>query len=343
MVLRPCIVILLLALSAWGAQAQDFWKRLRGDAEFATRFDNREYRSEFSDSKTLFSSKFRGLAIYNFETQHRLVAGGDLIRHMGAQSARENPDPELILFYDYSDVRLSASVGAFPRLSIAAYPREFISGTNTFYDDVIEGVRLGYRNSDYWNVEFAGDWYGKKSETEREQFMLYSSGIIDVRRGLSAGYYATVQHFSESETAQGVVDNMLLKPWVGYNRPNWGGSVAWVQSLQRDRLHEDKWALPRGFWASARMNWRSLTVDDQLYLGDDLMPYWSRYGSELYKGDPFFRTTHGVYNRLEFRWQPRISDAVKLGISSVHHYDGKTWSWQQTATLSVRLNPRTLK
>jgi hypothetical protein len=360
--MKKFIVILLLALSAVEAQAQDISERIWWDATFGTLFDNREYKSEFSESKTLFSYKFMPqLGLFTRDNRHSLITGVDITRDMGV-SGKDQPDPEFFMYYFHNGARLKAYAGTFPRKYMRGFPREFFSRSLEFYDPVMEGVLLKYKGR-RWNVEFAGDWYAKKTETQREQFMLYSWGQWQPYSGwrnygeysvgdrtisssklrqnrLSMGYYASMQHFAASEIEPGVVDNMLVKPWVGYNYRNWGGSVAWTQSFQRDRLNGNKWDMPGGFWVGAWVRWKSLTADNQLYLGDDLMPYWNRYGCELYKGDPFFRTTHGIYNRLEIGWQPRISDTVFLKISSVHHYDGKTWNWQQTAVLTMNINAK---
>ncbi len=351
--MKKSIVILLLALSIGGAQAQDFLRRIAWDAEFTTRFDNREYRSDFSDSKTYFGYKFMPVAgLYTKSGRNALFTGADMTRDMGMRGISQ-PDPEFMLWYLYKSEKLTAHVGVFPRKYMSSYPREFFSGTNSFYDGVMEGMLLEYRGW-RWNIEFAGDWYSKKTETQREQFMLYSSGnwkpLLAVH-DFSVGYYATLQHFSESETEEGVVDNALVKPWVNYNqrirRVNMDVSVAWLQSFQRDRLNDDNWATPGGFWADLGFNLglrrHTFGVSNAIYLGDDIMPYWNRYGKVLYFGETFFRTTHGVYNRLEVSWSPRISNYVSLKIGSVHHYDGDTWNWQQTATLKININRQTLK
>jgi hypothetical protein len=72
------------------------------------------------------------------------------------------------------------------------------------------------------------------------------------------------------------------------------------------------------------------------------MPYWIAplpdldYGSGLYWGEPFYRTD-SIYDRLEFYWQPRTGERLFLRFSSVHHYDGHGWSWQQKVRLMVNL------
>ncbi len=340
--MKKPILILLLAFSFGGAQAQDFFRRIVWDADFSIRFDNRESQSSLLDSETFFSYKFiPQIGMYTATGGHSIFAGGSgsLIRDMGARD-KDQPDSEFFMYYHRNGDILDAYAGAFPRMYMTELPAEFFDLKLSFYDPVIEGVLLRYDFRRFY-FELVGDWYSKKSATRREQFILYSSGRWDLQskadRWFSAGYYATVQHFAASEAEPGVVDNFLFKPWVGFDDRFVGVGVAWLQSLQRDRLHGDGWDLPNGFCADIRLRWRSLGVCNSVYFGDDLMPYWDRYGNELYKGDPFFRTTHGVYNRLEFHYEPQLGDDVSLRIGSIHHYDGASWSWQQLATLSIRL------
>lgn len=352
--MKKLLFFLLLALSVSGVQAQDFWHRVAWDADFTTQFDNRESQSDIYNSETFFSYKFQPQVGLYLDSEHAVFAGGNLIRDMGARG-KNQPDPEFFMYYYHNGERLNAFAGAFPRMYMTGLPAEFFDWRWNFYDPVMEGVLLRYEY-DRLYVELSGDWCGKKSATQREQFMLYSTGWFtwvptvvankfrpdDGRRPgnyvFSVGYHAMVQHFAASDAEPGVVDNILFKPWIRVNRRFGSVGAAWVQSFQRDRLHGDGWDLPNGFWVDLELHWRSLGMTNAIYLGDDLMPYWDRYGSELYKGDPFFRTTHGVYNRLEFYYEPRLARNVSLRIGSIHHYDGASWSWQQLATLNVRLH-----
>jgi hypothetical protein len=45
----------------------------------------------------------------------------------------------------------------------------------------------------------------------------------------------------------------------------------------------------------------------------------------------------GFYNRLELYWEPKLKDGLTLRISSVHHYDGAHWGWQQVVALRVNI------
>ena len=88
-------------------------------------------------------------------------------------------------------------------------------------------------------------------------------------------------------------------------------------------------------------------IFNTLYAGKDLMPYYMAdpsldYGPGLYWGEPWYRTRHNIYDRLEIYWQPVHTEIMKLRVASVHHYDGRKWGWQQKVLFSVNLGQRRL-
>lgn len=46
----------------------------------------------------------------------------------------------------------------------------------------------------------------------------------------------------------------------------------------------------------------------------------------------------GIYNRLEISYRYDFKSFLSLRVSSVHHYDGYAWGWQQLVQLTVDLN-----
>lgn len=343
-------ILALCVASAATAQRLDY------GLDFKVRFDNREYKSEFSGDKTLFGLKLVPEAGVRWG-DNRLMAGMDLTRHFGAKGDGQ-PDPELLLYYEYNNNRnFEAVAGIFQRDKMGSYPRAFISGSKVFYDAAIEGALFRYYGR-RGGAELACDWNSMITETEYERFLLYFSGFL--RFGdFTVGHYAMMHHFAGSETDPGVVDNALQYSYAGYSFSldrvavkNSGRTsqvkgtapknsyirAGWLYASQNDRENEDKFVRPDGFMAEVQLQWRSFGVNNTIYLGDNLMPYYGRYGSELYVGDPFFRTTHGVYDRLEVYWKPRLNHGLHLKVSTVHHYDGDIWNWQQAITFSVDLH-----
>ena len=82
-----------------------------------------------------------------------------------------------------------------------------------------------------------------------------------------------------------------------------------------------------------------------------MMPFYNRtgpdgipYANDLYFGNLFYNSDAGIYNRIEIYYEPQISvkslcdNHITFRISSVHHYDGSGWGWQQKLSLRITLN-----
>lgn len=328
--------------------------RLRPVAEldFQTWFDNREYKSESTPDQTLFGLKLTPEIGLSWNDNNRIMIGTDLRVNFGDKPFRQ--DWELIAYYNYKsdDQRFSAYAGIFPRNKMIGeyYSRVFVSDSVRYYDSNLEGFMLSYRGS-RWHVELAMDWLNMINGSEREKFMILSSGSVFSRNyKWFAGYEFSMFHHSISHIESGVVDNLLAYPHIGFSLIGRSSrktlysnylriKAGWIQAMQKDRQVEDKFRTPGGVQVEINACHKSgFGFDNTLYLGDNLMPYYAKYGSGLYMGDAFYRTTGDVYNRLQVYWVSRMSRYMRLMVSSVHHYDGHKWGWQQLATLSVYLN-----
>ena len=83
----------------------------------------------------------------------------------------------------------------------------------------------------------------------------------------------------------------------------------------------------------------NVAIKDNLYYGSDLMPYYNwhdeggtKYGSNLYFGDPFYRvhddgtTGPGLYNRVEACYEPSIGKYLKIRVAALFHFHGMHYS-----------------
>lgn len=336
--------------TAAGAQELDY------GVDFKVRFDNREYKSEYSSDRTYFSLKLVPEAGLKWG-DNRLMGGVDATRHFGAKEAAQ-PDLEPILYYGYDNKRnFKAYAGVFQRAKMTLYPAVILTGSKNFYDPNVEGAMFRYYGESGF-AEVACDWYSMIGDTQRERFVIFSAGNLNLKKftdsRLSAGYWASMHHIAGSETVKGVVDNILAYPYLEYRfnlgpYPEWRGFASsavnfvragWVQTFQNDRVNEDKFVFPNGFIAEVQVGWRRFGIYETFYAGDNLMPFYARLGSATYLGDTFYRTENDYYSRLELFWNPKIGDNMSLKLSSVHHFDGKTWNWQQVVTFSVALNKK---
>lgn len=341
--------LVLLAVSASRSSAQEIlW-----DADFDFRFDNREYGDPskmIAPSGTLFGANLRPELGVGWGYDHKLSIGVNLPADMGSENFMGTP--ELLAYYAYDGSRFKAALGLFPRSRLLGrYSYAFFSDSFRFYHPSIEGCLVQYTSPD-WFVELGCDWNGLRSSTRREMFTLILAG--EARRDYSyAGYTATLHHHAASDTARGVVDNGLADIYMGIDLGDlfydidFAVQVAWIQAYQNDRLHIGVPMLPGGYEIDLNMRRGDIGLRDTFYRGEDIMPYYnlpyedaegSAYGSKLYFGDPFYRVGEsGFYNRLELYWQPKLKDGVNLRISSVHHFDGVHWGWQQVIALSVNI------
>lgn len=336
------LVTICAALMPERARAQEFlW-----EIDFDSRFDNREYGSPIAADGTIFGARLSPQVGLGWGRGNSIMGGVDLRVDFGQG---EFSEPEGVLYYNYNMNGYRAFAGVFPRKNMMGdYINAFFSDSMRFYDNNIEGVLLQYGGRRGY-LEFGCDWNSKVSGDRHEKFMIFTAGHI--RFGsFHMGFAQNMYHHAGSETVRGVVDNILLYPYVGaeigrsVNLTTLLLRVGWVQSFQNDRRYVDRYVSPGGVQIDLRAEKWGVGIANSLYLGDNLMPYYTAtvagqpsYGDGLYYGDPFYRTDSGVYNRLEIYWHPVSNDNIDLHVGSVFHFDGSRVGWQQVLSLRVSL------
>lgn len=341
--------LLQLALFALPTSAQEVVWNL----DFDFRFDNREYGNPsklVAPSETIFGANITPEVGTAWGYGNMLMAGATLHADMGSESFFGKP--EFIAYYRYSSTtsRITASLGLFPRNQLAGrYSRATFDDTYDFYHPTVEGAMFRYTGR-YWYAEMACDWNGLRSETCREKFTLLLAS--EAHKGFSyAGFNLMLHHHAQSDTARGVTDNGLANLYLGLDFSDLFRNTAlslqasWLMGYQNDRHHIGRPVIPCGYELTLLLQQDEVGLTNTFYKGENLMPYWELpyedasgtiYGSSLYSGDPFYRVGEsGYYNRLELYWQPYLKDGVSLRFSSVHHYDGAHWGWQQRIALTV--------
>lgn len=82
--------------------------------------------------------------------------------------------------------------------------------------------------------------------------MIFSSGEAKVAPVLSLGYSAYLYHYSCSRTSIGVVDNVLLNPYLKFgfehlvDMQKLSLRLGWLQAMQNDRELVGKYVFPGG-------------------------------------------------------------------------------------------------
>lgn len=341
--MKRLILSLLWAMTIVGAGAQEFeWS-----VDFDMNFDNREYASLSVPSQTLFGARLTPMVGFGWdEGRNALMAGVDVVKTFGRD--RFSEDPQLVLYYAYRSQRFRATAGVFPRrMMLGDYSPAIFSDSVRFYDNNLDGLLLQYTGERGF-AELGVDWDGAYSKEEREKFRIFSSGRID-RGVFVGGYTLSVYHFAGREGVKGVVDNIAVEPYVGLDMKRLlpldcaTVTAGWLQTMQRDRISGEKGVRPAGGELRLKVEKWHAGIDNRLYVGDDLMPYFSRYGGELYAGERFYSLEGGTsdcYDRLEFYYDRLWSTRADIGlhVGFVFHFAGGRVVTQQVLRLNVAIN-----
>lgn len=365
-------LLILIFISTFALHAADSLKTvsLAYDVDFLMNFDNRElYKSAYSRSMTIFGARVTpsiGISVRpQAGEEHKVMIGADVMKDFGGVQNRILE--ELTFYYrmqkDLGDTDVTFYAGIFPRSRATGdYSPAFFSDSLLFYDNNLEGIMLQV-NRPKASFEVACDWMGQYGPDRREKFMVFSAGEGELLPFMSLGYAAYLYHFANSYKQKGVVDNILLNPYLKFDFSHMIGlqrldvRLGWLQAMQNDRVHGDGYVFPSGGELDMDIrNW-NVGVRNRLFCGTDMMPLYNnkdntgvKYGPELYMGDPFYRVYDdgskglGIYDRLEFYYEPDFkgsSKYINIRIGAIFHFNSiKYCGTQQMVT--VRFNLQSL-
>lgn len=337
---RKYLLLCAALLATTAARSQ----KVSAGLDFVTRFDNREYAGTgFADaSETFFSARLTPLLGLHWQQRNTLTVAVDLLQDFG-DGARFLTEAKPQIWYQYKAPAVLAAAGIFPRSELRGdYGPAFFDPSYLFYHNRIMGVMGQYR-SDRGFVELAIDWEGMQSAVQREKFRILSAGQYN-GRCLYTGYALSLLHYAKTSDPapdEGVVDNILVNPYGGLCFEaffSFDIRLGYLQSLQRDRRAENGWVTPKGGMLDIRLSRWGLTLANQLYAGENMMPFYGFYGGGLYANDVFFGTRDHLYNRTEISYDRRFfrgTLGVRAGV--FFHYDGKGMGTSQMLEVSVRL------
>jgi hypothetical protein len=163
---------------------------------------------------------------------------------------------EISLYYrlekDFGETDMTLYAGIFPRRNMEGrYSEAFFSDSLKFYDNNLEGILLKFKRPKAY-FEVGCDWMGQYSENQRERFMIFTSGEGKVAPVMSVGYAAYMYHFANTWHIKGLVDNILLNPYIRFDFGNMthmqtlSATVGYLQALQNNRKHVGYYIFPRG-------------------------------------------------------------------------------------------------
>lgn len=375
------IFMIASAAGAWAGEDEKI--RFAYDVDFETKFDNREFsRSAFSRSMTIFGARLTpsvGVSIAQPEKSmnHRLMVGIDVMKDFGASPisaslAGDTPEEtsqrlsnlnlfrEITLYYQLEkqldDTGLELYAGIFPRRAMGgSYSDVFFSDSLKFYDNNLEGILFKvHRPKGLWEV--GCDWFGQKGQVRKEKFMIFTSGESHVTSFMNVGFSGYMYHFAGSKKARGVVDNILLNPYMsfGFGRmldlQKFDVRIGWVQAMQHDRVNVGHYVFPGGGELDLDISNWNVGIRNRLFYGMDMMPYYNsadtggdKYGHRLYFGDPFYRIhddgdqSAGLYDRFEIYYEPHVGKYLSVRIAARFHFNGNIYSGCQQV-VGIRFN-----
>lgn len=364
------ISVLLLAACRYASAAEPVNDKVQFayDLDFEMRFDNREfYRSRFSESMTIFGVRLTPSVGIRIEQdngmKHKLMAGIDVMKDFGDSVACRDLFHELTLYYNVEkqvgESGLELYAGIFPRKFLdGRWTQAFFSDSLSFYDNNLEGILLKLKRPKA-RFELGADWMGLTGEWRRERFMIFSSGEGRVLPLTTFGYSFYVYHYAGSRNVRGVVDNILINPYVRLDLGEKMGmqkfsmTLGWLQALQNDRRNVGRYVFPGGGEFDLEMSHWNFGVHNRFYYGTDIMPYYNsldaggfKYGCNgLYLGDPFYRVNDrgerkaGMYDRLEIFYAPKIGKYLEISVSAILHFNEFHYSgFQQMVGVRFNLN-----
>lgn len=329
-------------------------QELKLGADFTTLFDNTEYAEmQGISSGTLFGARLTPKLGVEWSERNSLMVGVDMFQDFG-YDAKFLSDARLQLYYAYQAPRVKLFAGVFPRYYMRGLQFQlFFDRSYRYYNNTIGGVLARYEDNKYDGsyVEFAMDYTGMRDFDTREAFSIMSSGRMNIAL-FYFGYDFHMGHYAKDHnpaTHDGVVDNLLLTPYIGYRfsanksaQPiNFDIRLSYVQSLQRDRINENVWSSPSGAEFFVEVEWYDVRLSNRLYASQgELFTYYDRYGSELYFGHPLYNVTKGnIYDAISLSYSRSFFDstlAVEAGITA--EYNGAKWGTRQWLQLSVALD-----
>ena len=359
------IFLTLLAsvgLSFGGGYAQE----ILAGADFRMYFDNKEFgKNTFAvpgldiESGTDFAARLIPRIGIRWEEKNTLMLGADMVQNFGQQNSSFVSEVKPVMYYQFLTPRVKTAAGIFTRdmMHDEDYSTAFFSEEYRFRHDRISGVLAQYNGQRNSYVEFVCDWEGMYSTVSREKFRILVAGRHYLKRYFYYGVNYSMFHFAGKKGIDGndaeenVVDLQLLNPCVGVKFRaffDFDIKIGGLLSAQRDRSYGHKWETPCMGEAALRISRWGLTLEERLYMGGNMHPFFYghthengtvlTYGRELYPGESFFRTTEHLYSRTSLSYRRNFfHDTVWVGVEFAAHHDGTALGTQQFLEVGVRL------
>ncbi|HLS94869.1 MAG TPA: hypothetical protein VK017_04865 [Sphingobacterium sp.] len=300
--------------------------------------DNREYKSIYTEDKTILGTLLSPSLFFAIDSNHRIVGGIQYNQDFGKH--RENKDRVLpIAYYNFRNKNFDFALGHMPRYErLKDVPRMVLSDT-LFYDRPnIEGMYLGFQNKQLQQALFI-DWLSKQSHHFRERFVVGLSGKYKIGRFFIADdallYHNALS--SNDSIEEHIQDNgiVIVRAGVDFSHRTFLDSLTFDAGIavgfDRIRTRYDL-RVARGFVSNLYLGFRRFFLMNTLYLGQ---------AQHLPMGDSFYHRDR--YNRLDLGWIPFRKGPLEGKFTASFHFAPDQISNQQAFTLRYKFrNKKTL-
>ncbi len=308
-------------------------------------FNNREGgNDETPDQTFLFTRLTPQVGVSMDSARHRIMGGVTWYQPMNDHLHGYKVLPAL--YYQYHDEQrgLIIAMGMIPdALNIARYLR---SDSINYVNPNINGFLIDIEKPHFSFLSWL-NWRQIRTNYRREAFDVTGQAFWHTGNygynTFKVGGTACYNHLAKShkpDIGQGVVDNIILNPTVGFTHydrrlhNHFHISAGVLISIDRDRPGDNKWLARAGFLGDIEGTWKWLSVQEHVYVGKEQMPLYDKYGPLLYQGDQYHHNK--LYSRTDVVATIFRRDFVNVEARLTFHATDKTTAfWQQ---LAVRFN-----
>ena len=293
-------------------------------------FDNREVKSPYQKSQTLFGAHVGAEVGVQLGANH-IMAGALGVKNFGESGWVKET---FTFYYYYEEGHFSGALGLFPRERLKTeLPNIFLYDSLRYYSPTLNGALIQYTGRNGF-AELYCNWLNKQGAYEREIFEIVTKGQFG-SKGFYGGWNAQLMHYSVPENSEGiyVYDKIMLHPYAGFqtSKLKWLDALTVnagaVLSLNRDR-QDREWKTPLGFMGDVKLRKWRFELSDHLYWGEKQFSDYQRHGNQLFRGDPYYRSK--LYNRTDLTFYLLNKSYVQCRVTaSVHYTEQKIDNSQQ--------------
>ncbi len=327
------ILTLILTIPSLGAQEVEW------SVDASVLLNNREGGEDsYTPDQTFFFTRLAPeVGVSMIDRTHVLKGGVVWYQPMIDDMSGYKLLPTLYYRYNGND-GWHMTVGLMPRsLMVERMPRYLWSDSLNYMQPNLRGVMAQYIKPEGY-AELAVDWRQMQTDQQREAFTIMLNADWRLAGPLRLGGHLQYSHLAMSKIRveeQHVNDDLIINPMLSLDLSHHTAldslrlSTGAIIAMERDR-GTDKWERPAGFLATATARWRWLELDETFYTGKGIMPFYTKYGSLLHQGDPYY--SYKTYSRTDLIFHIVNNRFVDLtGSLTLHATNEMTGFWQQIA------------